>query len=155
MEMNKMEIITTGEKWVGYGINTIHSSIIQILGNAQSSIILAIFVLTDRNVVDKIIEALERGVKVEIYTYIIENLRHTENVDLLINLKKKYPYLSVFEIDEVLHTKILIIDERYMVVTSANFSYGGLIKNYELGFKIDDIEIAQKIISLLRRLREL
>lgn len=37
-----------------------------------------------------------------------------------------------------LHTKLYIIDDEYSIVTSANFTEGGLMTNHELGIKIED-----------------
>lgn len=36
-----------------------------------------------------------------------------------------------------LHTKLYIVDDEYSVVTSANFTEGGLMTNHELGIKIE------------------
>jgi hypothetical protein len=44
-----------------------------------------------------------------------------------------------------LHTKLYIIDDSCVFITSANYTYGGLYNNIELGIKIDnDIEIIQE-----------
>jgi hypothetical protein len=37
-----------------------------------------------------------------------------------------------------LHTKLYIFDDKYSIITSANYTYGGLYSNVELGIKIDN-----------------
>jgi hypothetical protein len=37
-----------------------------------------------------------------------------------------------------LHTKLYIFDDNYSIITSANYTYGGLYSNIELGIKIDN-----------------
>jgi hypothetical protein len=37
-----------------------------------------------------------------------------------------------------LHTKLYIFDDTYSIITSANYTYGGLYSNIELGIKIDN-----------------
>jgi len=37
-----------------------------------------------------------------------------------------------------LHTKLYIFDDKYSIITSANYTYGGLYSNIELGIKIDN-----------------
>jgi len=37
-----------------------------------------------------------------------------------------------------LHTKLYLFDDKYSIITSANYTYGGLFSNVELGIKIDN-----------------
>lgn len=47
-----------------------------------------------------------------------------------------------------LHTKLYIIDSFYSIITSANYTYGGMYNNFELGVKIDnEIEINNACID--------
>jgi phosphatidylserine/phosphatidylglycerophosphate/cardiolipin synthase-like enzyme len=46
-----------------------------------------------------------------------------------------------------LHAKVYIADERTAIITSGNFSVGGLIKNYEYGLRIADPMVVQTINS--------
>jgi len=44
-----------------------------------------------------------------------------------------------------LHTKLYIFDNKYSIITSANYTYGGLYSNIELGIKVDnEFEINNK-----------
>jgi phosphatidylserine/phosphatidylglycerophosphate/cardiolipin synthase-like enzyme len=46
-----------------------------------------------------------------------------------------------------LHAKVYIADERTAIITSGNFSVGGLVKNYEYGVRIEDTMIVHTINS--------
>ncbi len=56
--------------------------------------------------------------------------------------------------DEVVHAKVIVVDERKVLIGSANPTFSGFFTNYELGLVIESVEIAQKITLLLRRLGE-
>ena len=52
------------------------------------------------------------------------------------------------------HAKVLIIDRRIVVVTSANFSWSAEQRNIELGLRIDDTSLADRIERELREAEE-
>lgn len=52
-----------------------------------------------------------------------------------------------------LHSKLYIVDDYYSIVTSANYTYGGLYGNFELGIKIEnEIEINNACIQYFNSL---
>lgn len=57
------------------------------------------------------------------------------------------------EIDGVLarnHAKFLVVDHRVSVITSANFSWSAEYRNVELGVRVDDSALAERIEAELR-----
>lgn len=50
------------------------------------------------------------------------------------------------------HAKLLVLDSRFVVVTSANFSHAAAYKNVEFGVKIDNGALAESIERELSRL---
>ena len=64
-----MELVTTGEKWIGYGIQTINSKIVELLSFAQNEIVLSIFIITDDGILNLIKESLEKGIEVVLYCF--------------------------------------------------------------------------------------
>jgi phosphatidylserine/phosphatidylglycerophosphate/cardiolipin synthase-like enzyme len=54
----------------------------------------------------------------------------------------------------VLHAKALVQDERYVLVTSANFTEAALDRNIELGLRVEDPTLALQIIRHYQRLVE-
>jgi hypothetical protein len=54
-----------------------------------------------------------------------------------------------------LHAKVYVADRRRAIISSANFTAGGLIRNYEYGVEITDPAIASQIHSDMEGLAEL
>jgi len=46
--------------------------------------------------------------------------------------------------NDILHAKVLVADGYEVLVGSANPTFGGMVKNYEIGLLVDDVAIAQK-----------
>lgn len=51
------------------------------------------------------------------------------------------------------HAKFMVIDHRFVVVTSANYSWSGENRNVELGLRLDDQPLAEAIEEQLRAVR--
>ena len=51
------------------------------------------------------------------------------------------------------HAKFLVIDSRWLVVTSANFSWSAENRNIELGVQIDDVRLARQVEDELAEMR--
>ncbi len=148
-------ILATGEKWISEGTLSFFSAIEEAIRNSRFEIVMTIYVLSDLRIIKFIEEALCKGVYVTIFIYENTDMNTTKARDRLFQLSKEHTHLIIESIEmEVLHAKILVSDERRSIVGSANLTIGGLIRNYELGIMIDDEAFANKIISLLRRLRE-
>ena len=121
---------------------------------AEKEIVMTAYVISDMKVVDSVKNALERGISVEIFIYLPDSSQRTSAVNEIFKLSKEYRYLRIHTIsDEVLHAKVLIVDGDRVLVGSANPTFGGMVKNYELGFLVKDGRIAQKVLTLLRRLK--
>ena len=151
--VNKVLAVATGEKWVGYGVRSFSSMIEEIMNYAEKELVMTAYVISDMSVVKNIKKALENGISVEIFIYLPDPIHKTEATDELFRLKDEYSYLRIHMIkDKILHAKVLVADGRKVLAGSANLSFGGMVKNYELGFLVDDGRIAQKILTMLRRL---
>lgn len=151
--MSEISIITTGEKWVGYGFRSFHSVVNEMITSAEREIVMSIYVISDMAVVDNLKKATERGISVEIFAYSSQNVFKSEAFQKLIKLKDEYKNLILHTIeDKILHAKVLVTDGRKVLLGSANPTAGGLLNNYELGLLVDDGKIAQSILLLLRKL---
>ena len=148
--------VATGEAWIGFGVRSFRSVIRELIEGAQEQLVLTAYVLTDGEVVKSIVLALERGVAVTVYLYDGgEGKTVTEAAKCVLHLQEEFPYLEVKIVnDRVLHAKIIVADSRKVLVGSANLTHRGLTSNYELGFLIEDSEIAGKILSLVRKVSE-
>jgi phosphatidylserine/phosphatidylglycerophosphate/cardiolipin synthase-like enzyme len=91
------------------------------------------------NILNLLSEAAERGVKI---TIIINDLMSKES-RIVTELKEnnlKFPHFKLYNFVDpegrTLHAKIAIADRKSAVVGSANFSWGGMYNNYEIGLFI-------------------
>lgn len=135
--MNNIEIIASGDKWIGDGVIPTLSAISDLIDNSEDSLIMTIYVLTSNLILDKIHSALKRGVEIEIFIYYNEDY-----LNLIRKLKKlsdSYNYCKIHILDEeFIHSKIIISDRSKLLIGSANFSCRALFSNYELGVFIDN-----------------
>lgn len=136
-------------------------SVISLLDNAEESIIMSMYLINPlakgpvKLLVGDLGEALNRGVRVEIYLnsrfdFNFEGKRHIK--EPLVRLQKMgakiYPVSSNYR----LHDKLIIVDGRYVVEGSVNWSVSAIKNNYESAVLIDSPDLAK--IKLLR-LRQL
>ncbi len=151
--MSEIIIVATGDKWVGYGIRSFSSLTDEMMNSAEKEIVMTMYVFSDMKVVENLLKALERGISVEIFIYHPDSLNRYRAIQEIFTMAKNYKTLRIHIVnEEVLHAKVLIIDSDTVLSGSANPTFGGMVKNYELGFLIKDGIIAQKVLTLLRRL---
>lgn len=150
----KITPVATGKKWVrGKNIRSTPSAIKEIIRSANKDLVLTVFSLTDDEIVDAIIETLDRGVCTTIYISCGELEKKSDEftaVNRLIKQKEEYDYLNIIPVDDaVLHAKIVIADRELLYCGSANLSYNGMMNNYELGLMVKSYETADKFRDLL------
>lgn len=150
--MNDIDVIVSGEKWVGYGFKSTSSTVYDLIDSAEKNLILTIFVLSSFTVFDKIKKALNRGVRIDIYIYLNE-LTPKEILSALNDLDYQCKYLKLYTAkDEFIHSKIIICDKKKVYIGSANLSVSGLSTHYELGVLIEDSKIAYKVETVVEKL---
>ena len=134
-------------------------AVIQLLDNAKQSIVMSMYMVKPNEsgpvylLVKDLEEALVRGVSVEIYL----NTRPdhgmppssvmSEPLQELINKGAKiYKFTSHVR----LHDKLIIVDSRYVVDGSMNWSVAAIKSNYESAVLIDSPELAKDKLIRLR-----
>lgn len=154
--MKDYQIVASGKKWIGNGIRSTNNVINQLIDESYEKILLTIFVVTDEEILKNIEAALKRKIEVDIFINIDEEDYINEKIlNKLIQLKPKYDNLSLYEIiEEKIHAKIVIVDSKKLLIGSANLTYHGLNKNYELGILIEDSEVAYDVETIIKRLIE-
>lgn len=107
---------------------SITKALIPLINNAERYIYIPTFVLTDRNITSALIAAKKRGVDVRIIidalNASVEHSKHKElrNGGILVKTEN---YAGK------MHSKSMIIDDKYTIAGSMNFSYSGENKNDE------------------------
>lgn len=135
-------------------------AVIKLLDNAKESIVMSMYVVKSnenggpvRMLVRDLEEALDRGVRVEIYinTRPGHGMPSGSDIDLVFKsltdrgakIYKVTPYY-------LLHDKLIIVDVRFCVVGSTNWSVAALKSNYESTVLIDSPELAKAKLLRLR-----
>ena len=137
-------------------------AVIELLDGAKESIVIAMYSISlgtkNRNPVrlllNDLIEARERGVSVDMYLNTKfkgvskESMRLVHNPELE-GLKKAGCKIHLVPPGRRLHHKLIIVDGRYVVEGSANWSISALRENFESVSLIDSTELAKvKLLQL-------
>lgn len=111
--------------------------VIEIIGSAQKSIELEVYVFTNPRVADALIEAHKRGVNVRV---IMEERVDSESGKAIFErlkgagVKTKWANQASFTLT---HSKFMVIDGKKVLVGSMNFSGAALLTNREAGIILD------------------
>ena len=119
---------------------TISNAVLPIIENAKSYIYIPIFVITENRVVEALISAKQRGVDVRL-------------ISDALNASGKYSKIRVLRTNGVpvkienyagkMHSKTMIVDDKYSIMGSMNFSKSGEIKNDENTIVLENAEAAK------------
>jgi len=137
------------------------SAVIELLDNAKQSIVMSMYILKPVKdgpvhlLVKDLEEALARGVSVEIYLNTHQD-SSTLTGDVITppleELIKKGAKIYKASPNMRLHDKLIIVDGRYVVEGSMNWSVSAIKSNCESAVLIDSPELAKEKIVRVRRL---
>ena len=119
-----------------------------MIENASESILITGYSLSDyfSDIVDCIISKSQRGVFVKFF---VNDIDSQENFDKLCRYKgnflKIYNYPKQEDSMSALHAKVISIDKKDNLITSANLSYHGQEGNIEFGMHVVSEDIAKQI----------
>ncbi len=137
------------------------AAVIKLLDGADSSIVMSMYILKPLEkspvylLVNDLSEALDRGVKVEIYLNTKFRRRSVTEETLdkpLARLRDKGAKIYLVTPRYRLHDKLIIVDERFVVEGSFNWSISAIKDNFESAVLIDSPELAKAKIIRLKRL---
>ncbi len=107
----------------------VHNAIIDAINQAQSSITLLEFLLTDSEIADALIQAKERGVKISCILNSAEMNDQYSQAEKLENNGIKIDYLGDY--NHRFHNKIIIIDKKLVITGSYTLSKSAYKANFE------------------------
>jgi len=99
-------------------------------------------------------DAARRGIRI---TIIMNSIQSQPEVirKWLKNISSDSPLVKVIDFKRqrgaLLHAKVLVVDRKKALVGSANFSWGGMVGNYEVGVTLEG-ECAWKMACIVDRL---
>ena len=98
------------------------------------------------DLVDVLIEKSQKGVYVKFF---VNNIENQKGLDKLCRYKGRFLHIYNFagsnDSMAALHAKVISVDEKQTLITSANLSYHGQEGNIELGTLVDSREIAKQV----------
>lgn len=149
---NNYELVASGEKWIKSDVKSTFRAITEIIDKTQSSLILTIYIITNNDILEKVKEALDRNVGVEVFIYKDKEV-YTDVAHKIFKLSEEYYNIVVYEVTEkTLHAKVLISDKKQTLIGSANFTGKAMHDNYELGILVDDAELAYNAEKIIKGL---
>lgn len=126
-----------------------------LIKNAKKSILITGYSLSEYfdELVDVIIKKSQSGVFIEFF---INNIETQKNVDKLSRYKGRflriYNYAPGTDVMSALHAKVISVDGKDTLITSANLSYHGQEGNIELGTLIESSQIAKQVKDIFTQL---
>ena len=118
----------------------ITNNIIQLIENAQKYIYIPAFIITHDGLSNALIKAKQRGVDVKI---IIDATNVHSTKSKVKTLRNASVPLKVENFAGKLHSKSIIIDDKYVIAGSMNFTNSGENKNDENSLIIEDARFAR------------
>jgi phosphatidylserine/phosphatidylglycerophosphate/cardiolipin synthase-like enzyme len=150
--MTETEIIGTGVDFLRTGIRGMEPTIESLILEASSEIQIMAYVFTASAL--PILDLLEKQASNGLAITIVVNHLGSQRPVIVSKLNKLSKFQKVKIIDFVderkrqLHAKVLIVDRMKALVGSANFTWGGMFTNYEVGVKLEG-EAAWKLAALV------
>jgi phosphatidylserine/phosphatidylglycerophosphate/cardiolipin synthase-like enzyme len=137
----KTEILGTGPEIIKNGTRGVEPVIEEIIKNARKEIQIAAYVLTSRalHLIELLVDAAKRGVKITL----ILNARTCRDKEISLKLDylvESFPHVRVINfrsLKKQLHAKVIVVDRNTAIIGSANFSWGGMYSNYEIGVLVE------------------
>lgn len=155
-EAEKAELAITAPISFKLKARKINEVITNMIQDSQKSITLTGYSVSDyfSEMIDLIISKSQQGIYVRLYLNDYE--KHKTNLKRLMDLRTKH--LRVFDYqkqdDEMaaLHAKTIVVDEKELLVSSANLSYHGMQGNVEMGIRLVSDDKAEQVESLLKEM---
>lgn len=120
-----------------------YPALIKLIDNAKQSILISQLEYnwswTIENITRHLLRAQKRGVTVKI---LLEN-KYSKNKKIIKRLKFFGFDAELDSPDRLNHNKLVIVDSRFVLLGSTNFSYMSMMKNNETDILINDTHIAQ------------
>jgi len=139
--MTTVRILATGSDFLQEDVRGTGPVIEQIICEARKEIHVMAYVISKH--ADKFLDVLEKSLETGVKTtLVINNLagQDQEVRDRFISWKQKFPYFRLVDFsrsEKTLHAKVVVVDREKAVIGSANFSWGGMSGNYEIGVLIE------------------
>lgn len=154
-DADKVSLVVTAPPLFSINARTTMNVMQSLIGNAERNILITGYSLSSYflELVDTIIQKSQRGVFVKFF---VNNLDKQPEFDKILRYKgrflKVYNYRQEEDKMSALHAKVISVDQKQTLITSANLSYHGQQGNIELGTLIESKQIAKQIEDFFTKL---
>ena len=153
--IDKVSLVVTAPPLFSINARTTMNVVRSMIDSAERNIFITGYSLSTyfSELVETIIKKSQRGVFVQFFVNDIDKQPEFEKV-----LRYKGRFLKVYDFhhDEdkmaALHAKVISVDQKQTLITSANLSYHGQQGNIELGTLIESKQIAKQIETIFTKL---
>ena len=119
---------------------SIKNGLVPLINNAQKYIYVPTFIITDKNITSALISAKQRGVDVKIIVDALNaSIQHSKHKEL----REGGIPVKTENYAGKMHSKSIIIDDKYTIIGSMNFSNSGENKNDENMLIIENTTLAK------------
>ena len=154
-DADKVSLVVTAPPLFSINARTTMNVMQSLIGNAERNILITGYSLSSYflELVDTIIQKSQRGVFIKFFVNDLDKQPEFEKI-----LRYKGRFLKVYnyrqEDDKMsaLHAKVISVDQKQTLITSANLSYHGQQGNIELGTLIESKQIARQIEDVFTKL---
>ena len=155
--VEKTELVITAPASFRLKSRKIYKVVESMLDGAEHSITLTGYAVSEyfTEMIDLIIEKSTKGVYTRLYVNDYDKQKN--QLKKLIDYRSKF--LRIFNYQRnaedamaALHAKTIVVDEKQLLVSSANLSYHGMQGNIEMGIRIESLEKAKQVEDLLKEL---
>jgi competence ComEA-like helix-hairpin-helix protein len=139
-----------------------YETLVDLIDNAHQSIHVAMFLfkISDApdnrpaTVLDRLVAARRRGVEVEVQ---LEDSGYEEEINSenrrVANILTKNDIQVAFDSPQTTtHVKMVVIDQRYLMVGSHNLTHAALANNHEFSLLVDNRDLAREALAYLHNL---
>lgn len=154
-ESDKVSLVVTAPPSFSINAKTTMNTVQAMINGAERNIIITGYSLSSyfSELVDTIIEKSQRGVFVKFFVNDIDKQPGFEKI-----LRYKGRFLKIYNYHQdddkmaALHAKVISVDQKKTLITSANLSYHGQQGNIELGTLIESKNIAKQIDDIFTKM---
>jgi len=140
-----VRIIVTGNSFLGGSFRSINAVIEELITGSLREVIILTYIITgsSRRLLRLLEDALDRGVTVKL---VIDHIQEEDYVleNWIKEMQSKHNSFTLIVVNEAdmnLHAKVIISDRCKAIIGSANFTWPGLTKNYEIGVYLEGPEV--------------
>ena len=154
-DADKVSLVVTAPPLFSINARNTMNGMQSLIGNAERNILITGYSLSSYflELVDTIIQQSQRGVFVKFF---VNNLDKQPEFEKVLRYKgrflKVYNYRQEDDKMSALHAKVISVDQKQTLITSANLSYHGQQGNIELGTLIESKQIARQIEDVFTKL---